>query len=780
MKGKKILAMAMSTAILAGCNNSAVPQAEYNGKTVDEIIAAMTPEQKANMVVGTNRVHETPPDAPECVTKYPLICEKYQKDAEKFGVSEWENLQSFVATYQTEGRVPGAAGQHYSNDSLGIPPFVYADGPAGLRIDPTRKNDKGEYYCTAFPTETALAATWDIDLVEKVTTAMGEEVKEYGTDILLAPAINIHRNPLCGRNFEYFSEDPYLVGKMAIAYINGVQKNGVGTSLKHFAVNNQETHRNGVNAVVSMRALREIYLKGFEMAVKESQPWTIMSSYNKINGVFASENHWLLEDVLRGEWGYEGFVMTDWWAQENGVRQQLAGNDLIMPGTERQYQEILDGLNDGSLPKEVIDRNISRILTTMAKSPVAQGYKYSNKPDLKAHAKITHEVACDGMVLLENNGALPISKDKCVALYGNASYDILVGGSGSGNVNRKYKVSLSEGMSNAGFAVVDDNAANYNKYLEEEKTKKPSENFWAVPVFDEMVLKEADVERHLTNADAAILTICRMAGEGGDRKNVAGDYQLSAEESANIKTISKVAKAKGKPFIIVLDMGNIIDMKEILAAEPDAVLHAWLGGQEAGNSIADVLSGKVNPSGKLPMTWAKNYEDYASAKNFPFSEGDSVTRYEEDIYVGYRQFDKKSSAAPLYPFGYGKSYTTFSYDVIGAKEKSITINNNIIEGEITVEVQVTNTGKVAGKEVVQIYVSAPEGSIKKPVKELKAFAKTKLLKPGESEMLSMTIPAQSLASWDERKNEWIAEKGKYTFHAAANAMDIKLSTDLNF
>lgn len=771
-KTTRAITMAISMAALTGCTEKVVP-VQFGDKTVDEIILAMTPEQKANFVVGTNRVHETPPDAPASLKKYPLVCEKYQKEAEKFGVEEWENLQNFVATYQTEGRVPGAAGQHYSDDSLGIPPFVYADGPAGLRIDPTRKADKGEYYCTAFPTETALAATWDVNLVEKVTTAMGEEVKEYGADILLAPAINIHRNPLCGRNFEYFSEDPYLVGKMAAAYINGVQKNGVGTSLKHFAVNNQETHRNGVNEVVSMRALREIYLKGFEMAVKESQPWTIMSSYNKINGVFASENHWLLEDVLRGEWGYEGFVMTDWWAQENGVRQQLAGNDLIMPGTERQYQEILDGINDGSLPKEVIDRNISRILTTMAKSPVAQGYKYSNKPDLKAHAQITHEVACDGMVLLENNGALPLGKDKSVALYGNASYDILVGGSGSGNVNRKYKVSLCEGLNNAGFAVADENAANYKKYLEGEKAKKPSENFWAVPVFDELILKEADVDDHLQAADVAVLTICRMAGEGGDRKNVAGDYQLSAAEAANIKTISKVAHAKQKPFIVVLDMGNIIDMKEILAAEPDAVLHAWLGGQEAGNSIADVLSGKVNPSGKLPMTWAKNYEDYASAKNFPFTEGDSVTRYEEDIYVGYRQFDKEGGIAPLYPFGYGKSYTTFEYNGIAVNYKSVTFNGEIVKGDITVDVTVTNTGKVAGKEAVQVYVSAPQGAIKKPVKELKAFAKTKLLNPGESETLTMTIPAQSLASWDESKNDWKVERGEYTFSAAANAADVK-------
>lgn len=764
---------------LAGCN-SPEAQSQFGNKSIDEIIAAMSPEDKANFVIGTNRVSETPPDAPESLKKYPQIHPKFQKDAEKYGVDGWEKFQNFVATYSTKGRVQGAAGQHWANDTLGIPPFVYADGPAGLRIDPKREGDNGEYYCTAFPTETALAATWDLALVEEVTTAMGEETKEYGADILLAPAINIHRNPLCGRNFEYFSEDPYLVGKMAAAYINGIQKNGVGTSLKHFAVNNQETHRNGVNEVVSMRALREIYLKGFEIAVKESQPWTIMSSYNKINGVFASENKWLLEDVLRGEWGYEGFVMTDWWAQENGVRQQLAGNDLLMPGTQRQYEEVLEGIKDGSLPEEVINRNISRILKTMAKSPIAQGYEYSNKPDLKAHAEITHRVACEGMVLLANGqrskgegqrAALPLDEKSSVALYGNAAYEILVGGSGSGNVNRKYKVSLLEGMNNAGFAVVDGLAASYKKYIEVEKAKKPAENFWSVPVYDEMVLNERDVDNDLTSADAAIFTICRMAGEGGDRKCVPGDYLLSETEAKNLRLVSKVAHAKKKPLIVVLNMGNIIDMKEVLANEPDAILHAWLGGQEAGNSIADVLSGKVNPSGKLPMTWAMNYEDYASSKNFPFTEGDSVTRYEEDIYVGYRQFDK-GDVKPLYPFGFGLSYTTFDY-------LDIRTNYSSSKKIINIELDVKNTGKVAGKEAVQIYVSAPNADSEVPVKELKAFAKTRILQPGEIATLTFQIPTESLASWLD--GGWQLHRGgRYTIHAASNAQDIKLSTKIAF
>lgn len=762
LMNKQIIIFSMSALALAGCDKTAT----IDDAAIDDIISHMTLEQKANFVIGTNRVSETPPDAPERIKKYPLVCEEFQQSADSFGVEGWDNLQNFVSTYSTQGRVPGAAGQHYELPGLNLRPFVYSDGPAGLRIDAKRKDDTGEYYCTAFPTETALAATWDLALVERVTAAIGNETKEYGADILLAPAINIHRNPLCGRNFEYFSEDPVLAGKMGAAYIKGVQSEGVGTSLKHFAVNNQETHRNGVDEVVSMRALREIYLRGFEIAVKESQPWTIMSSYNKINGTFASENNWLLTDLLRDEWGYEGFVMTDWWAQENGVRQQLAGNDLLMPGTQRQYNEILAGLKDGSLPEEVIDRNIRNILRTMMKTPTAMDYQYSNKPDLKAHADITREVASDGMVLLANNGALPVGEGKRLALFGNAAYDILVGGSGSGNVNRKYKVSLDEGLKNAGYKLDATLAADYKKHLDAERAKFPAENFWTVPVFDELPLTEEQVQTALTANDMAILTICRMAGEGGDRKNAPGDWLLSETEAANVALVGRLAHAAGKPFVVLLDMGNIIDFNDVLAAKPDAVLHAWLGGQEAGNSIADVLSGKVCPSGKLPMTWARHYEDYASSRNFPFSIGDYQTNYEEDIFVGYRQFDKDGTT-PLYPFGYGLSYTTFGYS-----ELSVTADDETV----TVKVKVVNTGKVAGRESVQIYVSAPTGNQPNPVKELKTFGKTAVLAPGKGEILTMTFPTSLLASWTDKG--WEIIPGEYILSAASDAIDVRLTTTI--
>lgn len=762
MKEITKICMAASIIGLAGCTSA--PQ--YGTSAIEDVIAAMTNEEKAQFVVGTNRLQETPPDSPEGQKRYPEFPEEVLAKAKgKKGQEAWDAIQSAVATLQTKGKVQGAAGQHFVIPRLGIPAFVYADGPAGVRIDSKREGDDGEYYCTAFPTETALAATWDTELVERTTTAMGEEAKEYGVDVLLAPAINIHRNPLCGRNFEYFSEDPLLVGKMASAYINGVQKNDVGVSLKHFAVNNQETHRNGVNAKVSMRALREIYLRGFEIAIRESQPWTIMSSYNKINGVFASENHWLLTDLLRHDFEvpFQGFVMTDWWAQENGARQQLAGNDLIMPGTQRQLDEILNGLNDGSLPDSVINQNIYRILKTMERSTAATGYKYSNNPDLAAHAKITREVACEGMVLLKNDNTTLPMQNGTVALFGNSCYDILVGGSGSGNVNRKYKVSLLEGMENAGFTADKTIAKAYTDYLDAEKAKVPAENFWTIPVFDELPLTESQVADAISKSDYAIITICRMAGEGGDRKAEAGDYFLSDTETANVALVCNTAHKAGKPAIVVLNMGNIIDLNAVLAANPDAILHSWLGGQEAGNSIADVLSGAVNPSGKLPMTWARHYEDYASAKNFPFTVGDSVTVYEEDIYVGYRQFDR-DNVRPLYPFGYGLSYTTFAYS-----DLKVSLANDALTATVTVK----NTGSVAGREAVQLYQSSPAADM--PVKELKAFGKTRLLKPGESQTLTMTVNMSDLASWSDSANAFVLPTGECTYSVAANAEDIRLS-----
>jgi len=750
-----------------------VPQ--FGKDNIKDVIAAMTLEEKVHLVVGNARGQITPPDpAPGMVVRPQTGYEKIIRDYLAQGLSLNEAIEKLTAstasTSSESGRAAGAAGELEAFPRLGIPGMLLADGPAGLRIDPTRPNDENTYYCTAYPTSSVLAASWDSDLVQAVTRAMGNEVKEYGVDVLLAPAINIHRNPLCGRNFEYISEDPYLSGKTAAAYINGIQSNGVGVSLKHFAINNQETYRNGIDVHVTDRAMREIYLKGFEIAVKEAKPWTIMSSYNKINGVLASENKWLLTKVLRGEWGYDGFVMTDWWAEENGARQIAAGNDLLMPGTQHQFDEIVDAVTSGRLDEALLDKAVENILNVTLRSRVYQGYKYSNKPDLKVHAQIARQYASEGMVLLENrDNTLPFTKKvKKVALFGVDAYDILVGGSGSGNVNRAYKVNLNEGLTNAGYKLDEKVNSLYTEYVKNQKANS-SENFWTVPVIPEIELIPEHLAVSAKEDDIALFVIGRMAGEGGDRKTDKGDWYLSDVEMANLEAVTEAFHAKGKKVVVLLNMGNIIDMSSWNEI-PDAILHTWLAGQEAGNAIVDVLSGKVNPSGKLPMTIAKAYEDYPSANNFPFSNNTpSEVCYDEDIFVGYRYFDTKG-IEPLYPFGYGKSYTTFEYS-----DLNVTPQGDGYKVTVTVK----NTGKVAGKESVQIYSSAPKGRLLKPAKELKAYAKTALLKAGESQTLTMHIAKTDLGSWDERVDNWVCDPGVYTISAAASCNDVRLTATIS-
>lgn len=724
---------------------------------VADIVAAMTLEEKVNLLVGSNRQYEIPAWAA------PGMPQRETPDWNKINADNASKAKEGVVTSFAAGRVQGAAAENIPVPRLGIPAIIFADGPAGLRIDPTREGDGRTYYCTAFPTGNNLAATWNPTLVEQTTKAMGNEVKEYGVDILLAPAMNIARNPLCGRNFEYFGEDPLLSGKMAAAYIRGLQGQGVGASLKHFAANNQESWRNGVNAVVSDRALREIYLKGFEIAVKESQPWTVMSSYNKINGVLASENRWLLTDVLRGEWGFRGSVVTDWWAEENGYRQILAGNDLLMPGSKHQYNEIVEAVQDGRLDERQLDWCVENVLRLVMQTPTYLRYACSNTPDLAAHALSSRKAAEESMVLLENNGVLPLKRNAKVALFGVSSYDLLVGGSGSGNVNRAYKVSLHDA-----FDATPCVSAKYLSYIKANKDTT-LESFWTIPVLEELPIGKGEADDAAKQTDVAILTIGRMAGEGGDRKLDKGDYYLNDIEAQNLRTLCDAYHKRGKKVVVVLDMGGTIDMaswKDL----PDAILYAGLAGQEMGHAVADVLTGKVNPSGKLPMTIAQRYEDYPSARDFPSSEGiDGEVRYREDVYVGYRHFDTHA-VKPLYAFGLGKSYTTFAYS-----DAQVTLRGD----SIVASVHVTNTGKRAGKEAVQLYVAAPQTSMKKPAKELRAFAKTALLKPHEGETLTMAIAKADLASWSNFDGQWIQDKGEYAFLFAASSDDIKATIKTN-
>lgn len=710
---------------------------------------------------------------------------------EKIHLLKGSGLASAIGNVEPGEGIPGAVGTIVPTPRLGIPTVYLSDGPAGLRIEPVREGEDRTYYCTAFPIATLLASTWNKALVQEVGNAMGNEALEYGIDVILGPGANIHRHPLCGRNFEYYSEDPVLTGNMGAAIVNGIESNGIGASVKHFVANNQETERNLNDVIISERALREIYLKAFEIVVQKSQPWTIMSSYNKVNGTYTSESEYLLTEVLRNDWGFEGLVMTDWFGGRNAAAQISAGNDLLEPGTKKQWKALREAYENGELSIEAIDRSVSRILELILKTKKVQNDKYENNPNLKAHAKITRQSASEGMVLLKNNQALPIQNTRNIALLGVTSYDFIAGGTGSGDVNEAYTVSLEEGLENAGFEINEVARSIYesHKAANEEAFVKPEGinamfNPYTPP---EMTYTVEQLDEIVATSDIGILTIGRNAGEGGDRVEV-DDFLLSDLEQEMITKISNAFQTAGKKLVVVLNIGGVIETAS-WKEQPDAILLAWQGGQEGGNSVADILSGSVNPSGKLPMTFPIQLEDHASHANFPQEGGHfsftgmikglllqkkerpedqkirnrDYTQYEEGIYVGYRHFDK-ANLQVSYPFGFGLSYTNFAYS---------DLEINLLNDTINILLTVQNTGQIAGKEVVQVYTEKLNTTIDRPVRELKAFAKTSVLEPGTTERLNINIPVAELRYWDESKAFWALEKGIYKMKLGASSRDIK-------
>ncbi|WP_258103235.1 beta-glucosidase [Marinoscillum sp. MHG1-6] len=677
-------------------------------------------------------------------------------------------------------RVAGAVGGTYTFDSLGIRGLLTTDGPAGVRIMPIEGTET--YYCTAFPIATLISSTWDTDLAYQMGVAMGNEVKEYGMDILLAPALNIHRDPRAGRNYEYYSEDPLLSGKITASLVNGVQSLGVGTSVKHFVANNQETNRNLLNTVVSERALREIYLKGFEIAIKESSPWTVMSAYNMVNGTPTSEDYDLLTGILRNEWGYEGFVMTDWFAGTDAVSQLKAGNDLLMPGTSEQRKALKDGFNDGTLTESDLDLNAGRILKILLNSPSFNGYAYSNKPNLDANAQLSRKVAVEGTVLLKNDEVLPVESNELkVGAFGIGSYDFITGGTGSGDVVEAYSISLVQGLRNAGITIDEKLEVAYEAYLKDEKAKSPprANIFMPLPVIPERPLTNEEVESIANNSDLALITLSRSSGEFEDRK-LEGDFYLTVTEQDMIEKISKSYHAQGKKVVMILNIGNVIEMQS-WRDKVDAIVLPWQGGQEAGNAVVDVLTGKVNPSGKLPTSFPIKYEHVPSSKNFPGEElGDPINIrgiftaapaqviYEEGIYVGYRYYSTFDQQV-AYPFGYGLSYTSFEFD-------AATISNNA--GKIEIKVNVRNSGNRAGKEVVQVYITSPDTVLDQPALELRAFGKTPLLDPQQEMEMTFTIAPKDYASWNTDRASWVVSAGEYEVKIGSSSEDIR--TTANF
>ena len=746
----------ISTVLVATtCMMTMNAQPKLSATNIDEVMKAMTLEEKAKLLVG--------------------------------GANNFFGDQAVVGGEAT--LVAGAAGTSPAIPRLGIPATVLTDGPAGVRIDPTRKGTTQTYYATGFPIGTCLASTWNTELVGKVGEAIGNETKEYRCDVILGPGMNLHRSPLCGRNFEYYSEDPFVTGKIAAAYINGVQSQGVGVSAKHFAVNSQETDRTSVDERLSQRAARELYLRGFEIAVRESDPWTIMASYNQVNGQFSMGNRDLLTSILRDDWGFKGIVMTDW----IGIRQGLetitevqAGNDLMEPGQPAQVKEIVEGVKSGKLNIADVDRNVRRMLEYIVKTPSFHQYAATNKPDLKAHAAITRQSACEGIVLLKNNGTLPWKSIKTVALFGENSYNFLSGGVGSGCVHTPYVVDMVEGLKNAGIKSSEVLTNIYRKYIDYARLKfqverHPAKWFQTESMgpqkYPEISINAIAIDKEVRGADAAIITIGRQAGEGIDR-DLETEFNLIPEERQLIIDVCKAFHAAGKPVIVIINSGSVIETAS-WKTYPDAIICAWQPGEEGGNSVADIMTGKVNPSGKLTMTWPLAATDHPSTQNFPGlvdfysfqvmrSNGRKMpnydyTNHDEDIYVGYRYFDTFQKEVS-YPFGYGLSYTTFQYS-----QPKVKVNGDFVAVTVTVK----NTGSVSGKEVAQVYVTAPKGQIEKPAQELKAFAKTRELQPGESQVLTMQIPVRMLASFDEQGSQWLTEAGDYLFKIGASSRDIR-------
>ena len=739
---KKLFLLAGALLFVAGAN----AQVKLSENNIDEVVKAMTLEEKATLVVGGG----------------------------------WGSMGfSSIPTGSDETLVPGAAGTTRKIERLGIPATVLSDGPAGLRINPTRPGTDKTFYCTGFPVGTVLACTFDAPTVEELLKAMGNEVKEYGADVLLAPGQNIHRNPLCGRNFEYFSEDPILSGKIAAAYVRGIQSQDVGVSIKHYAFNNQEINRNMNIAYVNPRAAREIYLRNFEITVKESDPWTVMSSYNQVNDQFTQQNYDLLTTILRDEWGFNGIVMTDWGNKEGTVKAVHAQNDLMEPGDDTEKQRIIEAVNNGTLAVADLDRNVKNMLRYIVRTPRFKGYKYSNNPDLTAHAKLVRETAPQGMVLL------PLKNIKNVALFGLTAYNSIAGGTGSGNVNKPYIRNIDEGLAAAGLKL-DEAIANYYKdyiKLTNDKSAMGATGMRGVllgsAVIPDPALEKQAVKNSVDRNDAAVIVIGRNAGEGDDRR--IEDFDLSDAERTLIMQVSNYYHQAGKKVYVVLNIGGVIETNS-WKHYPDAILCAWTPGQEVGNSVADILVGKANPSGKLSMTWPLTIYDHPSTYNFPYDGQPQqargffaprnqqprtdidYTNYSEGIWVGYRYFETAGKEVS-YPFGYGLSYTTFSYSAPTFKTNK--------DGGITATITIKNTGKVAGREAAQMYVTAPAGGLDKPALELKAFAKTRELQPGESQTLTMSVNNYYLSSFNEATSAYETAAGKYTVRIGASVEDIR-------
>ena len=754
MKAKALLL----ASLLVAATLSAQPKLGKN--SIPEVVRAMSAREKALLVVGFNSA-----------------CEGY-----------------------TPG-LPGTGGLTHPFPQYGIPSIVLMDGPVGVRLEPDWHDGEGEaHFTTCFPTGLLVAASWDRDIASQIGRGIGEETLDMGADIILGPGMNLLRNPLNGRNFEYFSEDPVLSGSIAAAYINGVQETGAGTSAKHFAANSQETNRLDGDSRMDTRTLRELYTRGFEICLRESAPWTVMASYNLLNGIYTQESHDLLTKILRKDFGYKGLVVTDWTGKRNTPLQLHAGSDLFMGGAYNQTEHILSSLEDGSLQMKDLDRAATKVLELVVKSVSFRrpSFEPPLRPDLEAHAPLARMTAAEGMVLLKNNGALPLSPSR-TALFGVYSYDLIPGGNGAAFVSCPYVVQLNDALKEEGFCLdpgLERLYKGYASFAEADLALNHKINVHVGnPQKEELEITRGLIEKAEKEADVAVITLGRTSGEARDRI-LGRDFLLQEPEVELLENVCEVFHAAGKKVVVVLNICGVVETASWNYL-PDAILCAWLPGEEGGHAIADVLTGRVNPSGRLPMTFPLDYFDIAGAEDFPYNfvsdkANESVvhperrgldpknlnyTDYTEGIYVGYRHFLSRGLDV-AYPFGHGLSYTSFDYSQPQVQQKG---------DRIVATVTVTNAGPVAGKEAVGIYVHAPLGSFAdKPERELKAFGKTRLLQPGESQVVELSFPVRDLASFNSALSRWETAKGVYTVYFGADcsrpaaSLPLKLGKGRNY
>ncbi|WP_186578926.1 glycoside hydrolase family 3 C-terminal domain-containing protein [Aquibacillus kalidii] len=634
-------------------------------------------------------------------------------------------------------------------ERLEIPSVMVTDGPHGLRKQAEGADHLGIYNsvpATCFPSAVGLASTWDKELIKKVGEALGEEAQAEDVAVLLGPGANIKRSPLCGRNFEYFSEDPYLSSEMATNHINGVQSKGVGTSLKHFAANNQEHRRMSVDAVIDERTLREIYLASFEQAVKKAQPWTVMCSYNKVNGEYASENSRLLTEILRDEWGFEGFVVSDWGAVNERVDGLKAGLELEMPANNGiGDKKIVEAIRNGGLEEETLNIAVERLLTIIYRA--VDNKKEHAFYDKKEHHKLAREVASESMVLLRNDESiLPLKKEDSVAIIGAFAKQPRIQGGGSSHINpTEVDDVVAQIQLVAGNGTEVKYAPGY--YLDKDD-------------IDEQLIEEAKMAAQ--DAAVAVLFVGlpdRYESEGYDREHLhmPENHQLLLEAIAEVQP----------NLVVVLSNGAPIEMPWL--SKTKGLVEAYLGGQAFGGAIADVLYGVKNPSGRLAETFPVKLSDNPSYLNFP-GEGD-VVEYKEGIFVGYRYYDTKQ-IEPLFPFGFGLSYTSFEYSNLAISDKKVKDT-----AEVRVEVNVKNTGTIAGKEVVQLYVKDPESTVIRPEKELKGFEKV-YLQPGEEQTVVFTLDKRAFAYYNVQLKDWHVESGDFEIGIGKSAKDLVLKDSL--